>query len=46
MAISITKQEQAELEKRREWVREFQSEAFEMGALAKQLPRAIPKDLE
>ena len=38
--------ELAEIKKRREWVRGFQSEAIEMGALAKQLPRAVPKDLE
>ena len=38
--------EQLEIQKRREWVREFQSEAIEMGNLAKQIPRAISKDLE
>ena len=38
--------EQLEIQKRREWVREFQSEAIEMGNLAKQIPRVIPKDLE
>ena len=38
--------EQIEIQKRREWVREFQSEAIEMGNLAKQIPRVIPKDLE
>ena len=38
--------EQLEIQKRRESVREFQTEAIEMGNLAKQLPRVIPKDLE
>ena len=38
--------EQIEIQKRREWVREFHSEAIEMGNLAKQIPRVIPKDLE
>ena len=38
--------EQLEIQKRREWVREFQTEAIEMGNLAKQLPKGLPKALE